>query len=67
MLPDGFTSDGLNGKPFNWAGKKIRSKRTGEVYTVREVLKGGKVMMERRWMLYASDLPTIRDNYEVEG
>jgi hypothetical protein len=56
---------GLESDPAQWRGRRIRSRKAGAVYTVRQVYRSGRVELEKSWMGYASDVKTIRDEYET--
>jgi hypothetical protein len=64
MIPRKFAFDWLNNNPLKWRGKKVRNKKTGVAYTIKEVLRNGNVAMERKWVLYTSKIQTIREGYE---
>jgi hypothetical protein len=63
-LRNKLTFDWLANNPHRWRGKQVLSRRTGQFYTVREVMPGGRVELERKWVLYSSDVQTIRRDYE---
>jgi hypothetical protein len=54
----------LMGDPVTWRGRKIRSRRTGAVYVVRQVYRTGRVELEKSWMTYFSNVENIREEYE---
>ncbi|HKI69264.1 MAG TPA: hypothetical protein VKA67_06735 [Verrucomicrobiae bacterium] len=60
-------ADQLNGNPFKWQGKKVRNRKNGEVYTVREVMKSGRVVMEKRSVLFTADVPRLREDFEADS
>jgi hypothetical protein len=51
--------------PSQWVGKKVRSKKTGATFVIRQVYKSNRVELEKSWMTYSSDVPAIRADYEV--
>lgn len=51
--------------PSQWVGKKVRSKKTGTTYVIRQVYKSNRVELEKSWMTYSSDVPAIRADYEI--
>lgn len=51
--------------PSQWVGKKVRSKKTGATFIIRQVYKSNRVELEKSWMTYSSDVPAIRADYEV--
>jgi hypothetical protein len=51
--------------PTQWVGKKVRSKKTGATYVIRQVYKSNRVELEKSWMTYSSDVPAIRAEYEI--
>jgi hypothetical protein len=51
--------------PSQWVGKKVRSKKTGATYVIRQVYKSNRVELEKSWMTYSSDVPAIRAEYEI--
>jgi hypothetical protein len=55
----------LDDDPYNWVGRKIRNRASRTTYTVRRVLKNGRVELEKSWMVYLFDVDTIRRNFET--
>lgn len=51
--------------PFEWLGRKIRSKKTGIVFTVRNVFRNGRVELEKSWMTYSYTVEIIRADFET--
>jgi len=51
--------------PRQWVGKKVRNKKTGATYVIRQIYKSNRVELEKSWMTYSSDLPAIRTDYEI--
>lgn len=51
--------------PSQWVGKKVRSRKTGATYVIRQVYKSNRVELEKSWMKYSSDVPAIRAEYEI--
>ncbi|MDE3068776.1 MAG: hypothetical protein KGJ60_14680 [Verrucomicrobiota bacterium] len=54
----------LQDNPRRWAGKKVQCKKTDVIYTIHQVLGSGRVILEKRWMLYTSTVQVIRRDYE---
>jgi len=50
--------------PFQWIGRKVRRKKDGATFIVRTVFKNQRVELEKKWMTYVSDVPTLRAGYE---
>ena len=67
MLPGKNMFGQLSGNPLKWPGKRIRSRKSGETYTVREVMKSGRVVMEKRSLLFSSDVPSLREDFETDS
>ena len=55
----------LEGDPFRWVGRKIRRKKDGKTYTVENVFRNERVELERSWMIYWSNVQSIRADYEA--
>lgn len=55
---------GLPDDPSQWRGRRIRSRKTGTVYIVRQVYNGGRVELEKNWMTYLTDVTTVQAEYE---
>ena len=55
----------LMADPEEWVGRKIRSQRNSVIYTVNQVYKTGRVRLERNWMMYLTDVETVRTQYET--
>ncbi|TAK91621.1 MAG: hypothetical protein EPO07_19705 [Verrucomicrobia bacterium] len=53
--------------PFEWVGRKIRSKKTGTVFTVRNVFRNGRVELEKSWMTYSYTVEVIREDFETNS
>lgn len=51
--------------PSQWVGKKVRNKKNGATYIIRQVYKSNRVELEKSWMTYSSDVPAIRADYEI--
>ena len=54
----------LRDDPRNWRGRKIRSRCSQGTFSIRQVFNNGRVEMEKGFMLYNSDVVTIRKDYE---
>ncbi len=54
-----WTSD-----PSQLVGKRVRSRKSGATFTIRNVFKNGRVELEKSWMTYSSDIRTIDSGYE---
>lgn len=54
-----WTSD-----PSQLVGKKVRSRKSGATFTIRNVFKNGRVELEKSWMTYSSDIRAIDSGYE---
>ena len=50
--------------PFLWIGMKVRRKKDAAIFTIRTVFKNQRVELEKSWMTYPSDVPTIRAGFE---
>jgi len=50
--------------PFQWTGMRVRRKRDDAIFTVRTVFKNQRVELEKSWMTYPSDVPTVRAAFE---
>ncbi|HZI32274.1 MAG TPA: hypothetical protein VFF11_08020 [Candidatus Binatia bacterium] len=59
--------DWMNNNPHRWAGKKVQCRRTGIIYTIREVLNARNVVLEKKWVLSMSSVQEIRQDYEPAG
>jgi len=55
---------GLPKDPFEWIGMKVRRRKDGAVFTVRNVFKNQRVELEKSWMSYSCDVMTVRTGYE---
>jgi hypothetical protein len=55
----------LDNDPTTWPGRKVRNRRTGVVLTIKNVFRNGRVELERSWMIYSSDIHSIRATYET--
>jgi hypothetical protein len=55
----------LDRDPFEWIGKKVRSRKTAAIFTVRNVYRNGRVDLEKSWMTYSYPVETIRTDFEV--
>jgi hypothetical protein len=53
--------------PFEWVGRRIRSKKTGTVFTVRNAFRNGRVELERSWMTYSYTVEVIRADFETNS
>ena len=59
--------DWLNNNPQKWVGKKIRDRKSDQSYTVRDVLRNGSVVLEKKWVLWPSDVKTVRENFDTDS
>jgi hypothetical protein len=55
----------LAGDPFGWIGKRVRSRKTGAIFTVRNAYRNGRVELEKSWMTYSYAVETIRAEFET--
>ena len=54
----------LKEEPRQWRGRKIRSRSNKAVYCIRQVFNSGRVEMEKTFMLYNSNVDTIRKDFD---
>jgi hypothetical protein len=54
----------LRDDPRHWRGRKIRSRCSQGTYSIRQIFNNGRVEMEKGFMLYNSDVETIRKDFE---
>ena len=57
--------DWLANNPNRWRGKQLLSRKNGGVYTIREVMPRGTVELEKKGVLYTSNIQCIRQDYEA--
>lgn len=57
----------LNNNPQKWVGKKIRDRKSDQIYTIHDVLHNGSVVLEKKWVLLPSDVKTVRENFETDS
>lgn len=55
----------LDDDPITWLRRKVRSRKNGSIYTVRQVFRNGRVELEKSWMTYSSDIQNIRTSFET--
>jgi len=48
-----------------WCGRKIRHRKTRNVYTIRQVFKSGRVEVQKSLLLFSIDMEDIRRDYET--
>ena len=53
----------LAGDPRQWRGRQIRNRNNQSLYSIRQVFNSGRVELQRTFMLYISDVATIRKDY----
>ena len=53
----------LQDDPRQWRGRKIRSRSNQAIYTIRQVFNSGRVELEKTFMLFNSNVETIRKDY----
>jgi len=51
--------------PSRWPGRRVRNRRTGTLYLIRQVFKSGRVELEKSWMTYLTNVATVRAEYET--
>lgn len=56
--------DWLSNNPLRWRGKQVLSKKNGQIYIVRDVMPRGTVELERKGVLYTSNVHSVRQDYE---
>ncbi|HEX3626908.1 MAG TPA: hypothetical protein VH280_15980 [Verrucomicrobiae bacterium] len=54
----------LANNPLRWRGKQVISKKNGNTYIVRDVMPRGSVELERKGVLYTSNVQSVRQDYE---
>lgn len=54
----------LDNNPRRWRGKQVISRKNGQTYTVRDVMPRGSVELERKGVLYTSNVQAVRQDYE---
>ena len=59
--------DWLKNNPQKWVGKKIRDRKSDQSYTVRDVLRNGSVVLEKKWVLWPSNVKAVRENFETDS
>lgn len=50
--------------PLRWRGKQVISKKNGQIYTVRDVMPRGSVELEKKGVLYTTNVQAVRQDYE---
>ena len=55
--------DWLNNNPHKWVGKKVRNRKSYELYTIHDVMRNGSVVLEKKWVMQSSDVQTIREDF----
>lgn len=53
----------LEEDPIKWRGRKIRSRKSGDLFTVRQVFRSGRVELQKTFMLYLTNVEVIRADY----
>lgn len=57
--------DWLTNNPRRWPGKQVLSRKNGGVYTIREVMPRGTVELEKKGVLYTTNIEAVRQDYEM--
>ncbi|HEV2329634.1 MAG TPA: hypothetical protein VGY56_12710 [Verrucomicrobiae bacterium] len=53
-----------NTNPLRWRGKKVLNRKNGQTYTVRDVMPRGSVELEKRGVLFTTNVQAVRQDYE---
>ena len=59
--------DWLKNNPQKWVGKKIRDRKSDQIYTIHDVMQNGSVVLEKKWVLLPSDVKSVRENFEADS
>lgn len=54
----------LLNNPRRWRGKQVLCRKNGQTYLVRDVMPRGTVELERKGVLYTSNVQMVRQDYE---
>jgi hypothetical protein len=57
----------LGNNPKKWVGKKIRDRKSDQIYTVRDVMQNGSVVLEKKWILLPSNVQDVRKDFEADS
>jgi hypothetical protein len=50
--------------PLRWRGKQVLSRKNGNTYTVRDVMPRGSVELEKKGVLFTTNVQAVRQDYE---
>ena len=68
MSPDNKLSFGwLGNNPQKWVGKKIRDRKSDQIYTIHDVMQNGSVVLEKKWILLPSNVQDVRKDFEADS
>lgn len=54
----------MTSNPMRWRGKKVLNRKNGQTYLVRDVMPRGSVELEKKGVLFTSNVQAVRADYE---